>query len=57
MRQSPFDRRHRMASLAVDTAGAGTVGNRIQIPFLDARVAESILERLYSETCGNEFRW
>ena len=57
MRQSPFDRRHRMASLAVDTAGAGTVGHRIQIPFLDAGVAESIHDRLYSETCASEFRW
>jgi putative membrane protein len=57
MRQSPFDRRRRMASVAVDTAGAGTIGHRIRIPFLDVDVAESIVHRLYDETCSTEFRW
>ena len=57
MRQSPFDRRRRMASVAVDTAGAGSIGHRIQIPFLDVDIAESILFRLYDETCATEFRW
>lgn len=57
MRQSPFDRRRRMASVAVDTAGAGKIGHRIQIPFLDVEVAESMLHRLYVETCATEFRW
>lgn len=57
MSQSPFDRRKRMASVAVDTAGAGTMGHRIQIPFLDVEVAEWILRRLYDETRATEFRW
>lgn len=57
MGQSPFDRRRRMASVAVDTAGAGHIGHRIRIPFLDVDVAESILRRLYAETCASEFRW
>lgn len=57
MRQSPFDRRRRMASVAVDTAGAGNLGHRIDIPFLDVDVAEEILRRLYEETRGMEFRW
>ena len=57
MHQSPFDRRKRMASVAVDTAGAGTMGHRILIPFLDVDVAESILHRLYVETRSTEFRW
>jgi membrane protein YdbS with pleckstrin-like domain len=57
MGQSPFDRRRRMASVAVDTAGAGNLGHRIHIPFLDVDVAESILRRLYAETCASEFRW
>ncbi len=57
MRQSPFDRRKRMASVAVDTAGAGTLGHRIRIPFLDVDVAESILHRLYAETSSTEFYW
>ncbi len=57
MSQSPFDRRKRMASVAVDTAGAGSMGHRIHIPFLDVEVAEGILRRLYDETRATEFRW
>ncbi len=57
MLQTPFDHRKRMASVAVDTAGAGTMGHRILIPFLDVDVAESILHRLYVETRSTEFRW
>jgi putative membrane protein len=57
MHQSPFDHRKRMASVAVDTAGAGGTGHRIRIPFLDVDVAESILHRLYLETRSTEFRW
>ena len=57
MHQSPFDHRKRMASLAVDTAGAGAMGHRIRIPFLDVDIAESILKRLYVETRSTEFRW
>jgi membrane protein YdbS with pleckstrin-like domain len=57
MNQSPFDHRKRMASVAVDTAGAGSTGHRINIPFLDVAVAEGILSRLYEETRRTEFRW
>jgi putative membrane protein len=57
MRQTPFDHRKRMASVAVDTAGAGNLGHRIRIPFLDVDVAESILDRLYAEIRSTEFRW
>jgi putative membrane protein len=57
MHQSPFDRRKRMASVAVDTAGAGGTGHRIRIPFLDVDVAGEILQRLYAETHSTEFRW
>ena len=57
MTQSPFDHRKRMASVAVDTAGAGSMGHRIHIPCLDVEVAEGILRRLYNETRATEFRW
>jgi putative membrane protein len=57
MTQSPFDHRKRMASVAVDTAGAGSMGHRIHIPYLDVDVAEGILRRLYDETRATEFRW
>jgi len=57
MSESPFDRRHRMASVAVDTAGAGNTGHRIDIPYLDAAEARRIFTQLYAETCSREFRW
>jgi putative membrane protein len=57
LNQSPFDHRKRMASVAVDTAGAGGTGHRIRIPFLDVDVAGSILQRLYAESRSTEFRW
>ncbi len=55
--ESPFDRRRRMASVTVDTAGAATAGHRIDIPYLDRDVAEAIVERLYVEARGTEYRW
>ncbi len=55
--ESPFDRRRQMASVKVDTAGAATAGHRIDIPYLDRDVAEAIVERLYVEVRGTEYRW
>jgi len=57
MSESPFDRRHHMASVAVDTAGAGKMGHRIHIPYLDLEVARGISRRLYAEARATEFRW
>jgi putative membrane protein len=57
LRESPFDRRNRMASVAVDTAGGGTIGHRIDIPYLDIDVAKAMLSRLYAEASSSEFRW
>lgn len=39
--ESPFDRRHRMAGLAVDTAGAGG-SHRLAVPFLDRDEATAL---------------
>jgi len=57
MSESPFDRWHQMASVAVDTAGAGKIGHRIDIPYLDINVAKAMLNRLYAECSATEFRW
>jgi len=57
MTESPFDRQHHMASVAVDTAGAGNIGHRVDIPFLDINVARAMLNRLYAECSATEFRW
>lgn len=53
--ESPFDRRHRMASLTVDTAGAGS--NRIDIPYLARDTAEAARVTLAHEAAATVFRW
>jgi putative membrane protein len=54
---TPFDRRVGMASLRVDTAGAGRLGHRIDVPFLDAPVAAAMLDRLADAASRTSFRW
>jgi putative membrane protein len=55
--ESPFDRRHRMASVRVDTAGAGDLSHRIAIPFLGRDVAATLWRRLAHEAAVRRFRW
>jgi len=57
LRQSPFDRRLDMASLNVDTAGAGKTGHGVSIPFLDAPRARQMLDRLACDAGSTAFRW
>ena len=57
MRQTPFDRRARMARVRVDTAGAGESSHRVDIPFLDQRVASALLQRLSASAANTAFRW
>ena len=56
-KESPFDRRNRMAAVRIDTAGAGAMGHTIEIPFLDTAVAADVARRLYEESSRREFRW
>lgn len=56
-RQTPFDRRNRMASVSVDTAGAGRTGHRIDIPFLDESAARRMQEQLAELAGKTAFRW
>ncbi len=55
--ENPFDRRHRMATVTVDTANAGPGGSAIRIPFLDRDVADRLRERLGSEASITRFQW
>jgi putative membrane protein len=55
--ESPFDRRNGMARLAVDTAGAGKVGHRVQIRYLLAETARKLEESLFQEASRTAFRW
>jgi putative membrane protein len=54
---SPFDRRHGMASVAVDTAGSKGAGHSIDVPYLDAAVAARLADQLYGEAGRTAFRW
>ncbi|GAB3731384.1 PH domain-containing protein [Silanimonas algicola] len=46
--QSPFDRRHGMATLHLDTAGASPMEPPLRIPYLALADAEALAERLRS---------
>ncbi len=43
---SPFDRRWRMATLCIDTAGAGPAEHKIHVPLLDANFARQELQAI-----------
>jgi putative membrane protein len=55
--ESPFDRRHGMASLRIDTAGSGRLGQLLDLAFLEAPVADRLFERLACEAARTTFRW
>jgi putative membrane protein len=57
MTQSPFDRRHRMASIRVDTAGAGDASHRVDIPYLAIEQAAELFGRLGTAAARTAFRW
>lgn len=53
--ESPFDRRWGMASVAVDTAGAG--GHQVDVPYLSRDVADDLHNALASQAASTEYRW
>jgi putative membrane protein len=57
MNESPFDRRHRMASVSVDTAGAGDASHRVNIPYLSREKATELFEQLGKAAARTAFRW
>lgn len=54
---SPFDRRAVMARLRVDTAGAGELSHRIDIPYLAADLATRLRAQLSRRAAHTAFRW
>jgi putative membrane protein len=54
---SPFDRRHGMASVLVDTAAGGGLDARMDIPFLDADTARDVAARLAAQAASTRFEW
>jgi putative membrane protein len=55
--QSPFDRRHGMATLVADTAGASPLGHRLEIDFLPEAVARELHARLGAQISRSALRW
>lgn len=55
--ESPFDRRHRMRTLAVDTASSGTSRHQIVIPYLEADSSEALWKDLAAEAERTGEHW
>jgi uncharacterized membrane protein YdbT with pleckstrin-like domain len=55
--ESPFDRRNAMASIRVDVAGSGPIGQGVYVRFIDAAAATGLLARLSAEAGSTSFRW
>ncbi len=54
--ESPFDRRHRMARVRVDTAGASEAF-RVDVPYLGRDTATALHGRLATAAAETAFRW
>jgi uncharacterized membrane protein YdbT with pleckstrin-like domain len=57
MTESPFDRRAGHAGVRIDTAGAGTAGHGLAIPYLPRDTARTIFDRLSAQAAHTAFRW
>ncbi|WP_407352975.1 PH domain-containing protein [Luteimonas sp. R10] len=57
LRQSPLDRRFGMASLWLDSAGAGTLAPPLRIRYLPEGDARALLARIGSEIAKRRLRW
>jgi putative membrane protein len=57
-RQTPFDRRHAMASVSADTAGGrGPRENWVRIPYLPVDTAADLTRQLAAAAARTPFRW
>jgi putative membrane protein len=54
---SPFDRRHRMATLIVDTAAGGAMGADLRVPYLPEATARTMQDRLAANVAATRFQW
>jgi putative membrane protein len=55
LHESVLDRRWQMASVAVDTAGAG--GHQVDVPYLPRDTAEDLRVALVSQAAATTYRW
>jgi putative membrane protein len=54
--ESPFDRRHGMASVQVDTFGASGAVHSVDIPYMAREAADGLLRFLAAQAAGTRFR-
>jgi putative membrane protein len=57
LHESPFDRRHGMATVLVDTAGGHDAPHRVAIPFLPREAAVTLRDHLVASAANTAFRW
>jgi putative membrane protein len=55
--ESPLDRRHKMARVQVDTAGADSASHPVNIPYLAREVADRLAAVLAAHAGRTAFRW
>lgn len=55
--QSPFDRRHGMAGLHADTAGAHPLGHRLHVLYLPEAEARALYRRLSTRLAKTPWQW
>jgi putative membrane protein len=55
--QSPFDRRYGMATLWLDTAGAGALSPPLRIRYIAERDARALFEQLGAQVAKRRLRW
>ncbi|MBA3888228.1 MAG: PH domain-containing protein [Acidobacteria bacterium] len=54
--ESPFDRRHGMAGVHVDTFGASGAAHRVDIPYMPREAADGLLKFLAAQAAGTRFK-
>lgn len=57
MRETPFDRGYHMATLAIDTAGAGPAGHKVRVPYLPRETVVQLVAQLFERTERTRFQW
>jgi putative membrane protein len=57
LEQSPLDRRHRHATLRLDTAAGVKTGHALTVPFLPLAQAQALRAELTAAAAATHFRW
>jgi putative membrane protein len=57
LEESPIDRRWGMATLALDTAGAGMTSHRLHVPYLARATARELFDLFERRAAATAFRW